>query len=142
MPTAILFPDGSEFFDVEGVPVVLTRPPGKIPVAMAHDPGKPPRPFPFGSVMRNGSPVDEARFRAIADLPANLPRPRNLREGPKDPPLQDPAVVNHMLANLNSLGCNDGIPMLLDDDPVYWDDVGAEAADAMAGAAIRHAARR
>ena len=46
-----------------------------------------------------------------------------------------------MLANLRSSTYNDGIPMLLDDDPVYWDHVGADAADVMAAAAIARAAR-
>jgi hypothetical protein len=48
----------------------------------------------------------------------------------------------HALANLTSLAYNDGIPVLVDDDPVYWDDVGAEAADALAIAAIARTARR
>ncbi len=48
----------------------------------------------------------------------------------------------HALAILRGLAHNDGIPVLLDDDPVYWDDVGAEAADALAGAAIARVARR
>ena len=65
---AILFPKGSEFFNVEGVPVVLMRPPGKLPSATAFPPRDQPRTFPFGSVMRNGSPVTEGEFRAHAGL--------------------------------------------------------------------------
>ena len=188
-------PKGFEFFDVEGVPVVLTRPPGKIPFAMAYDPGKPPRPFPFESVMRNGSLVDEARFRAIAGLPARLPRKRNLKQcpknpgleaaakatmarmlvnlnraaeqsfpvrtrpvlpspeaikqGPKDPRLEDPAITNLMLANLNKASlahrngstADDGTPVLFDDDPVHWNTAAAVEAARLAAVAIAHAAR-
>jgi hypothetical protein len=68
-------------------------------------------------------------------------RKRNLTQCRKNPCLEDPAIMNHMLANLRSIGYNDGIPMLLDDDPVYWDDVGADAADAIAAAAIARAMR-
>jgi hypothetical protein len=49
-------------------------------------------------------------------------------------------LMVHSLANLNSIGYDDGIPMLLDDDPVFWDGVGAEAADTIAAAAIARAA--
>ncbi|MGH8713384.1 MAG: hypothetical protein ACREYB_05195 [Casimicrobiaceae bacterium] len=67
-----VFPEGTTFFNVEGVPVAVTpRSGGKGPLATAFDPGKPPRPFPLPSVLRNGSPVTEARFRDYADLPAD-----------------------------------------------------------------------
>lgn len=51
------FPAGTEFFNVEGVPVSLT-PTG---VCRAWDPG--PRRFPLSSVYRNGSPVTFEQFR-------------------------------------------------------------------------------
>lgn len=65
---AILFPKGSEFFNVEGVPVLLVRPPGKLPCATAFPPRDQPRAFPFESLMRNGSPVTEAEFRVDPGL--------------------------------------------------------------------------
>jgi hypothetical protein len=142
MPSAILFPDGSEFFDVEGVPVVLLpAKPGAIPSAMAFDPGKPPRPFPVTSVLRNGSPVKEAEFRARAGLPATRQVPRNLKQGPKHPDLEDPAEVKQLVASLRSIGYDDNIPTLLDDDPVDWNTAAAEEAARIAAATMARARR-
>lgn len=109
----IPFPEGCQFFNVEGMPVVLfPAKPGALPSAIAFEPGKPPRPFPVTSVLRNGSPVDEARFRAIAGLPP-------------------------MSAAL--LECDDGIPTLEDDDAAMWDTSAAANAARLATAAIARA---
>jgi hypothetical protein len=51
------FPAGTEFYDVEGVPVAL-KPMG---VSVAFDPG--PRWFPLTSVGHNGTRVSEEQFK-------------------------------------------------------------------------------
>jgi hypothetical protein len=53
------FPEGTSFFDVEGVPVSLVN-----GVARAWDCGK-PRWFPFNSIDRNEIAVSESKFRAM-----------------------------------------------------------------------------
>jgi hypothetical protein len=69
-------------------------------------------------------------------------RVRNLTQCRKSPMLEEfsRALMPLVLANLNCIGYDDDIPMLYDDDPVYWDNVGAEVADALAAAAIARAA--
>jgi hypothetical protein len=53
------FPEGTSFFDVEGVPISLIN-----GVARAWDCGK-PRWFPFNSIDRNEIAVSESKFRAM-----------------------------------------------------------------------------
>lgn len=58
------FPAETEFFDVEGVPVVLLR--GEAIVSCrAYDPG--PRSFPIPAVLRNGTPITESAWRALVE---------------------------------------------------------------------------
>lgn len=51
-------------------------------------------------------------------------------------------IGNAALANLNGQAYSDGIPLLYDDDPTFWTDIGADAADVLAAAAIARAALR
>lgn len=129
MPDTIVFPKGAKFFNVEGVPVVVT--PGaasKWPSVIAFDPGKPPRPFPITSVKRNGSPVSEAEFRIDAGLPSNLP----------DFAFAPPAT---MRASQGGAADGDGIPVLTDSDQSRWKTSAAIEAARLAAAAIARAAR-
>lgn len=64
------FPDGTQFADVEGVPV--TRTPTMVCTAWDYDE---PRGFPIDSFLRNGELIDEERFRAlVAEVRADLAR--------------------------------------------------------------------
>jgi len=53
------FPPGTEFFDVEDIPVAFIPSFGYF----AFDPNK--RPFPMSSVLRNGMRISEEEFRAL-----------------------------------------------------------------------------
>ncbi|MFZ5558691.1 MAG: hypothetical protein ACOZDY_18580 [Pseudomonadota bacterium] len=68
-PLTPAFPEGTKFFNVEGVPVSLT-PEG---VCKAWDPE--PRRFPLSSVYRNGTIITFEEFRADVDR-ANFERLR------------------------------------------------------------------
>ena len=151
----VVDPKGSTFWNVEGIPVVVSPKPGTpIPSVRAFPPSGPPRPFPYGSVMRNGSPVSDAEFRAIAGLPvrrrADFPPLDAIKQGAKSKMLQEfkAAMLPHVLANLNKARlahlngstADDGTPVLVDDDPVHWNTAAAAEAARIAAAAIERAA--
>lgn len=56
------FPAGTEFLDVDGIPVSLGNVPGSPYWATAWD-GKPPRAFDLNSARRKGVAVSETQFR-------------------------------------------------------------------------------
>jgi len=68
------FPPGTAFFDVEGVPVALIPGSDGGLSSRAFDRSE-PRPFPIGSVDRNGTRISETEFRAdvIRLEPPGLP---------------------------------------------------------------------
>jgi hypothetical protein len=143
----VVDPKSSTVWNVEKIPVVVSPTLGSpIPTALAYRPGKPVRPYSYGGVMRNGSPVSDAEFRAIAGLPvrrrADFPPPEAIKQFRKSKMLEEfsRASMLLILANLRRAAEDDGIPILLDSDPIDWNTAAAAEAARIAGAAISRAA--
>lgn len=60
------FPEGTSFFDVNGIPVTWT--PGSLPVAWTPNPrtgDDPPRPFGIQTLTSDGAPMTESDWRKL-----------------------------------------------------------------------------